>query len=131
MAEPVVFISHFRVKEGGDQRLREGWTSIVAQLEPTRPRTLMFELYADGAHDQATIVHVFADADAMDRHFEGADERSRAIYEYIQPTGWEIYGQASPAAVEQMQREAAESGVSLTVQAEPMGGFLRLAPSTG
>jgi hypothetical protein len=128
MAEPVVFISHFRLKPGGEEALRQGWTNIVGQLEPIKPRTLMFELYIDDAGRAATIIHVFADADAMDRHFEGSDERSRAAYEYIEPTGWEIYGQGSAAAVQQMEREAAEFGVTLTVQAKPMGGFLRLTP---
>ena len=131
MAEPVVFISHFRVKEGGEQALRQGWAGIVAQLEPIKPRTLMFELYADDAGGEATIIHVFSDADAMDRHFEGSEERSAAAYEYIEPTGWEIYGPGSAAAVRQIEREAAEIGVSLTVQSRPMGGFLRLAPTTG
>jgi hypothetical protein len=129
MAEPVVFISHFRVKDGMLEALRGSFATIGAQLEPTWPRTLLFELYADEAGEAASIVHVFADADAMDHHFKGSEERSAAVYEYIEPTAWEIYGQGSAAAVEQMRREAAAAGVGLTIQAKATGGFLRLTPS--
>ena len=131
MPEPVVFVSHFRVKEGRLPDFARSFVNVVAQLQPTRRGTLLFEAYAGEGGSTATILHVFADADAMDRHFEGADERSRAAYELIEPQGWEIYGQASPTALRVMEGQAAAAGVSLSVQASPIGGFLRLAPAGG
>jgi hypothetical protein len=93
------------------------------------PRTLLFVAYADETGTQATIVHVFPEAVAMDLHFRGAVARSRAAYEFIEPDGWEIYGTPSPSALTMMQTEAASSHVSLRVQPGDIGGFLRLQQS--
>jgi hypothetical protein len=65
----------------------------------------------------------------MDLHFEGSDERTAAVYEYVEPDGFEIYGRSSDQALETMQQAAAGSGVSLVVQSEFLGGFLRLPPA--
>ena len=39
-----------------------------------------------------TVAHRFSDADAMDRHFEGSDERTAAAFEVMTPLGWEAPG---------------------------------------
>jgi hypothetical protein len=64
----------------------------------------------------------------MDLHFEGAEERSAAAYEYLDPASWEIYGRPSKAVIEVMRRSAASTGVTLTVEPEYLAGFLRLTP---
>jgi hypothetical protein len=37
-------------------------------------------------------------ADSMDVHFQGADERTASALEFMEPEGWEIYGEDSDAA---------------------------------
>jgi quinol monooxygenase YgiN len=125
MTEPIVFISHFRVKEGKLDGFRRAFQAMTARLQADMPRTLLFLAFADESGTQLSIVHVFPDADAMDLHFAGAAERSRAAYEFIEPSGWEIYGAASAPAVEMMRGEAAASGVTLSVQLGQVGGFSR------
>ena len=129
MAGPVFFISHFAIKEGKLGAFKDLAAEIVPQLEAARPRTVAFLFYTDEDASRLTIAHCFLDAEAMDAHFEGSDERSAASYEFIEPRGWEIYGQASDGALEGMRREAAEAGVSLTVLPDHLGGFLRLQPA--
>jgi hypothetical protein len=131
MTEPIVFISHFRVKEGMLDGFREAFQEMTAQLEADMPRTQLYVAYADENGTQATIVHVFPDAGAMDLHFRGAEERSRVAYQFIEPDGWEIYGPAGASAVEMMRGEAAASGVTLRVQPGGIGGFLRLESAAG
>ena len=126
MAEPVVFISHFRVKDGKLPAFRQLSASGTPALQADKPETLGFLTYTDEAGSRVTIVHVFGSADAMDAHFVGADERARAAYEYVEPEGWAIYGTANPAVVEGMKARAAAAGVSLRVEPEFVGGFLRL-----
>jgi quinol monooxygenase YgiN len=127
MAEPVVFISHFRVKEGKLDGLRRLQRDATQALEAEKPRTVLFLVYLDDGGRQMTVVHVFADADSMDLHFEGAEERSKLAYEFLEPRGWEIYGRPSEAALEALRRAAASAGVTLSVEAEYSGGFLRLS----
>jgi hypothetical protein len=123
--EPVAFISHFRIKPGKLEEIRTFFGVMASQLEIDKPRTAAYLAYADDKGERLTIIHLFPDADAMDVHFGGAEERSKGAYELFTPTGWEIYGRPSPAALAQMEREAAEAGVTLTVLPASAGGFLR------
>jgi quinol monooxygenase YgiN len=127
MSEPIVFISHFRVKPGELDALRPYLREGSAALQADKPRTLAFLAYVDESGTRATIVHVFPDSDAMDLHFEGAEDRSRGAYELLAPDGWEIYGTPSEAALAMMREGAAAAAVHLTVEPGSIGGFLRLA----
>ena len=130
MSAPIVFISHFRVIEGGLEGLRRLSKEVTGSLAQEKPRTLVFLQYLDVEAARMTIVHAFADAESMDQHFEGAMERAQAAYEYIQPDGWEIYGTPSDAALEAMRRSATAAAVPLAVSSDYIGGFLRLAPAS-
>jgi quinol monooxygenase YgiN len=125
MNEPIVFISHFRIKPDQIDAFRTYFREGATGLQAVKPRTVAFLAYADEAGTRVSIVHLFPDADAMDLHIEGAAERSRAAYEFLEPDGWEIYGAPSTAALAMMQQGAALAGVTLTVQPGRIGGFLR------
>lgn len=128
ISEPIVFVSHFRVKEGGSEEVRRLSDQVAKAIDAGRPRTVGFLFYLDESGSRISIVHVFPDAESMDLHFVGADERSRAAYEYLVPGGWEIYGKPSDAALEQLRREAASASVPLDLQPEFLAGFLRVGP---
>lgn len=126
MSEPVVFISHFAIKEGtlGDlRRLSEG---VIESLREDRPRTALYLAYLDDEGTQVSFLHAFPDAESMDLHFEGADGRAKAAYQYLEPRGWEIYGRPSDTALGSMRGAATGAGVPLTVLPDHLGGFLRL-----
>ena len=89
MSQPIVFISHFRVKQGELDGLRRLVRDVSGSIEMEKPRTLVYLSYIDEDADNVTFVHVFADSESMDVHFEGADERSRAAFEFLEPDGWE------------------------------------------
>ena len=126
MSQPIVFVSHFRVKEGKLEGARRPWQEASRRLEEEKPRTLVFLGYLDRDGTHVTMVHVFADADSMDLHVEGAGERSTAAYEFVEPEGFEIYGTPSDRVLEMLRREAATAGVTLTHQPENLVGFLRV-----
>jgi quinol monooxygenase YgiN len=129
MSEPVVFVSHFRVKEGSTDHLRALVARVSAEMAAEKPRTLAYLSYLDEDGSNMTIVHVFPDAASMDRHFEGSEARSKRAYELVEPLGWEIYGHASERTVESMRHEAASAGVALNLEPAYLGGFLRLKPA--
>ena len=128
MPEPVVFLSHFKVKEGKIDELKRLSGAVERSLREGKPRTAAWLVYLDEDGTKVTFVHCFPDADSMDLHFEGSDERTAAVYEFVEPDGFEIYGQPSEQALETMRQAAEGSGVSLTVLSEHLGGFLRLGP---
>ena len=125
MSEPVVFISHFRVREGKLDDLKRLAADVERRLQEEKPRTAAWLIYLDENRETVSFVHCFPDADAMDLHFEGSDERTAAVYEFVEPAGFEIYGTPSDQAVATMQQAAAASGVSLVIRSEHLGGFLR------
>ena len=127
MSDPVVFISHFRIKQGKVNSLRRVSIETTDRLRSEKPRTVLFLSYADEDRGVISFLHAFADADAMDAHFEGADERSRIALEFLEPVGWEFYGRPSAAALELVRHAATASGATLTVEPEYVAGFLRLS----
>ena len=125
MTEPVVFVSRFRIKEAKLDGLKKQFRKVMEMLEAEKPRTTAQLAYLDDTGTKLSIVHVFADADTMDFHFEGAQDRSKAAYRFMDPAGWEIYGTPSDAALQMMTAAPTSAGVALTVQPEYLDGFLR------
>ena len=127
MSEPIFFISHFRIREGKFDALKRLSLDATKRLRAQKPRTVLFLSYVDEDRGVISFLHAFPDADAMDLHFEGSDERSRAALEFIEPIGWEFYGKPSADALETMRQAAASAGATLAVQPDYIAGFLRLA----
>jgi hypothetical protein len=126
MAEPIVFVSHFAVKAAKLEGLKRLARDTALRLEAEKPETLLYLEYLDDDGTSMTFVHLFADARAMDRHFEGASERSSAALEFMDPSGWEIYGMPSEAALSAIRVAARSAGVPLTLRPEYLAGFARL-----
>ncbi len=129
MSAPIVFVSHFRMKEGSLEPLTALVRDVTALLEQEKPRTVLYLSYVDEGRGLISFIHAFGDAGSMAEHFEGADERSSAAYAFMEPAGWEIYGQTTANVAEAMQRAAAAAGVTLTAGSDHLAGFLRLAPT--
>jgi quinol monooxygenase YgiN len=124
MPEPIVFVSHSRVKEGKLEGLREFMRESTPRLRADKPRTLTFLAYLNESRSELTVVHVFADAAAMDVHMEGVSERVAKAYEYIETIGVDIYGRPSDSVLDTM-RSVSTPGFTLNLQTEHLGGFLR------
>lgn len=129
MPEPVFFISHFRIKEGQLDLVRQLMTDATARLKAEKPRTVLFLSYRDADGGTISFLHAFADAESMDMHFVGADERARAAYQYFEPLGWELYGNPSSAGLQTLRQAADSAGVTLATHPEYLAGFLRLEPA--
>jgi len=129
MSGPIVFVSHLRVRQGRLAELKPMTARVVEQIHAAKPQTTAFLAYLSHDESTLTIVHVFADAQAMDLHVEGGDERSQAAYELVEQLGWEIYGEPSAEAMATMRAGAAATGAALTVEPISLGGFLRQSGS--
>jgi len=125
MSDPIVFISHNNIKEGKLEPLREYSPQVFQRLHEEKPGTVVFLSYASEDGGEVSFLHIFPDADAMDAHFEGVEERSRKASEFIQSKSMEIYGSPSNMVLESLKR-IAESGVKVNIDSDYLGGFLRL-----
>jgi len=124
MSTPIVYISHFRIKEG---RADEMWQMVnqgLPRLEAEKPRTVFQNFYVDEIGSSLSIVHIFADAAAMDLHMEGAMARSQAAYEYIEPIGFEVYGKPTESFLATIP-EVPNVDIPLHVEPNHRAGFSR------
>jgi hypothetical protein len=126
MSGPIVYISHFRIKEGREDE----WWSFVSEelpgLEAEKPRTLFQSFYANDAGTTVSIVHLFADAESMDAHMEGAGARARSAYDFLEPVGFEVYGQPTQTYLDTM-KDLSDTQDLLRVEPDYRAGFSRFS----
>ena len=125
MAAPIVFISKNRILAGKLAEFESSYAQSVGLIGSMKPRTALFAAYVDETRTEVRVVHAFPDAAALALHFEGSEERTESASRLVVPTGFELLGQALPAAIEQLRREADAAGVALDILVQPVGGFLR------
>ena len=125
MSEAIVFISHNRVKPGQFDGLRSFAPEITDIIRESKPGTEVFLSYADPEGTEAHVIHVFPDAEAMQRHLEGLDERASKAFEFMETTAYEIYGSPGDQILEMMRGMAASMGVALAVWPNNLAGYLR------
>ncbi len=124
MSEPIVFISRNKIKEGKIDEFRNHYRDSIPPIMAGKPGTLAQLAYENDDSTEVTIVRLFPNADALDHQIQGADERSKKTYEYIEPIGIEIFGIPNPATLE-MMKKIAGSGIVVRISPIYSGGFIR------
>jgi hypothetical protein len=125
VSEPIVFVSNQRIKEGQLEGYTEHYRQVVALIEASKPGTVAHLAYVSEDGRTASIVHVFPDAESMERHMQGVGDLARRAYDFMQITSIEIYGQPSDATLETMKR-VASTGAAFSIKPRPIGGYIRL-----
>jgi quinol monooxygenase YgiN len=125
MSKPIVFVSNQRIKEGNLEAYKQAVRRNAELLEASKPGTVAFLAYVNEEGTEASIVHVFPDAEAMELHMHGVGDRAKAGYEAMQTVSFEIYGKPSDAVLE-MMKKVASSGTTVIIKPRPVGGYIRL-----
>ena len=125
MSEPLVFTFTSAIKQGKEYEhaLREA----VAFIETRESRVIAFETYIEDGTEATTIL-VHPDAQSQDFHVQVAAQTLERLYQFLDFTKMSIgvYGRPSERALGRMT-ELAESGVTLSLKTNYVGGFNRLA----
>ena len=124
MTDPIVFISRNRIKEGMLADFTRHYQNSIPLVEVNKPGTLVQLAYLSEDATQVNIVRVFPSAEAMDLQLQGADERTKVTYQFIEPTSIEIYGAPSDFAL-QIMKKVAGSGIEVTIKPQFIGGIIR------
>jgi hypothetical protein len=93
MSEPIIFISHQRVKEGKLEGYKHYYRQVAEQAKADKPGTMAHLAYLNDAGSELSILHIFPDAEAMELHMVGVDQLAKKAYEYVEILSFEIYGQ--------------------------------------
>lgn len=127
MSEPLVFISRNRVKAGMLDEFSKHYEQSIPMTQAAKPATFVQVAYVSEDGNDVTIVRLFAGAEGLDKQLQGADDRSKAAYQYIEPVSVEIYGTPSEFALE-MMKKVAGAGTQVSLHPLYLGGFLRVQP---
>jgi hypothetical protein len=124
MTDPIVFVSRNRVKKGMLDDFMKYYRDSVPLTEAGKPGTLVQLAYVSEDTTEVTIVRIFPNAEALDLQLQGADQRSKVAYQFIEPTSVEIYGTPGSFALE-MMKKVAGSGIDVRISPQFIGGFIR------
>ena len=125
MSEPIVFISHFKIKEGKLDGLKQHAQMTREHIKADKPGTAAFLQFLNEEETELSIVHVFPDAEAYDRHLEGMAERAKGFFEFVEPLRRELYGMPNEQAL-RMSRPLDRSGMAFEHKPQFMGGYIRI-----
>jgi len=126
VSEPIVFISHLKVKEGKFEEFKQSSLETFEMMEASKPGTLVHIGFVSEDVSKISFIHMFPSSEAMDDHMAGVENRANRAFEFLETIGYEIYGNPS-TQVMQMMEQFAGSGISLTVEPDYFGGYMRLA----
>jgi uncharacterized protein YkuJ len=124
MNNPIIFISRNRIKAGMLDDFRKHYQDSIPPIETGKPATLAQFAYFNENSTQVDIVRFFPNPEALDHQLEGADQRSKITYRFIEPIRVEIYGTPSDGTIERMKKIAG-SGIDVRINPKFIGGFLR------
>jgi hypothetical protein len=127
MSGPFIFIATNRLKPGAYAAERRRVPGLSDFIEAGEPRLLAFNEYANADCTEVTVVQVHPDAASMEFHMGVVGERAAQAYaETLEATTQiQVFGTPSAAVVE-MLRAQAGTGVPLATHAEHLGGFTRI-----
>ena len=125
MSAPIVFISHFKVKKGKLDEFKQLSQKATEHIKADKPGTFTFLQYTNDEGTELSIIHIFPDAEAFDKHNEGVGERAGKAFEYIVPTRREIYGLPSDQAMAILTPPDG-SGITLNQMHQLVDGYIRL-----
>ena len=124
MSEPIVFISHQRVKEGKLEGYKQYYRQVAEQAKANKPGTVAHLAYHNEEGSELSIIHIFPDAEAMELHMRGVDELAKKAYEYVEILSFEIYGKPADMVLERMM-QIVGSDISLNIRPQLIGGYIR------
>jgi hypothetical protein len=128
MNDPIIFISRNRVKDGMLANFIKHYQNSVPRTEAEKSGTFVQLAYISDDASLIDIIRLFPNADAFDLQLQGADDRSKITYQFIEPTSVEIYGSPNEFAIE-MMKKIAGSGINVSISPRFIGGFIR--PQSG
>jgi hypothetical protein len=131
MAEPVVYVSTWRIKPGAFDDYARFYAELIRIVHENEPRVVAFLAFANDDQTELTNVHVYPDGAALDDHMAVLAEQMRLLPDdltgvtaHLEPVGITVLGAPSGAAAE-MDDNLRQAGVPFHTKARYLGGFTR------
>jgi hypothetical protein len=124
MTKPIVFIIRHNVKEGMFDDFKNHYQKSIPLAKKAKQGTIIQLAYINDDATEVEIVRIFPDADDLDHQLEGADQRTKTTYIFIEPTSIDIFGAPNQFTIE-MIKKVAGKGVTVNIKPQFIGGFIR------
>jgi len=124
MTDPIVFIIRNRVKEGMFDDFNNHYQKSIPLTKKSKQGTIIQLAFINDSATEVDIIRIFPNAEALDLQLQGADQRTKTTYKFIEPTSIEIYGTPNIFALE-MMKKVAGLGIDVSVKPQFIGGFIR------
>jgi len=135
MAQPVVYVTTIKIKEGKFQEYQRFYAELLKAVEENEPRLIAMHLFANEEGTEMTNIQVHPDTASMDTHMQVLAEKMglladdmTAVLQFLEVMRVEVYGTPGDRAME-MDKRLMEGGVPYTFKQRHVGGHTR--SSTG
>lgn len=124
MPNPIIFISNQRNETSQRDGYFRYYQQTVEAIKAEKPGTFAHFAYSVRDGSQLSVVHIFPDAEAMEKHVLGVDELAKKAFEYMELVSFEIFEEPSKTVLDLMM-QIAGSGVELHHKPLTVGGYIR------
>lgn len=135
MAEPVVYVTTSRIKEGKIQEYQTFYAKLLKVIEENEPRLIAFHVFANEDGTEMTQIQVHPDTASMDDHMQVLAEKMgmladdlTEVFQFLEVVRVEVYGTPGDRA-EEMDKPLMEAGIPFTFKPRHVDGFTRSSAS--
>jgi quinol monooxygenase YgiN len=124
MPEPIIFIAHQKIKQGKTEEYKEYYKEVADWTEANKPQTSAHIAYVSEDGTEASVVHIFPDVEAMEKHMQNLGELGMKAFMLMEIVGFDVYGTPSKMVLDSMLKMI--PGAKVTMRPQPAGGYIRL-----
>jgi quinol monooxygenase YgiN len=125
MPEPIIFIAQQKIKPGKVEEYKKYYQEVAAWMDANKPQTFAHVAYVSEDGTEASVVHIFPDAEAMDMHMQGLGDLGTKAFTLMEIIGFDVYGTPSKMVLESMLKMVGP-GAKVNLKPQPAGGYIRL-----
>ena len=124
MPEPIIFIAHQRIKQGKAEEYKKVYQEVGEWMEANKPQTAAHIAYVSEDGTEASVVHIFPDIDAMEKHMQNLGDVGAKAFSLMEIVGFDVYGTPSKMVLDSMLKMI--PGAKVNIKPQPAGGYIRL-----
>lgn len=124
MPEPIIFIAHQKIKQGKTEEYKKYYQEVAQWMEANKPQTAAHIAYVSEDGTEASVVHIFPDVEAMEKHMQGLGDVGAKAFTLMEIVRFDVYGTPSQMVLDSMLKMI--PGAKVSMKPQPAGGYIRL-----
>jgi hypothetical protein len=101
------------------------YQEVAEWMEANKPQTSAHIAYVSEDGTEASVIHIFPDAEAMEKHMQGMGDFRMKAFTLMEIVGFDVYGTPSKMVLESMLKMVGPRA-TVNLKPQPAGGYIRL-----